>query len=55
MEGRCYAKHWHDDGLVLLVDIKLHVPNILLARHLGNVLVGHVRLSGPKNIEKRGC
>lgn len=49
MKGCCYAKHWHDDRLVLLVDIELHVPNVLLTRHLGNILVGHIRLSGPRN------
>lgn len=55
VKGCCYAKHRHDDCLVLLVDIELHVPNVLLSRHLGNILVGHIRLSGPKNVEKWEC
>ncbi len=40
------AEHGHDDGLVFLIDVDLHVSDVLLAGHLGNVLVRHVRLSG---------
>ena len=47
MKGRGDAKDGHDHRLVLLIDEDFHVPDVLLPRHLGNILVRHVRLSGP--------
>lgn len=46
MEGRGDAEHRHDDRLVLLVDVDLHVPDLLFSGHLGHVFVGHVGFSG---------
>lgn len=42
VKGRCDAKDGHDHRLVLLVDEDLHVSDVLLPGHLGNVLVRYV-------------
>lgn len=41
------TKNGHDDGLVLLVDEDLHFSDVLFSGHLRDVLIGHVRFSGP--------
>lgn len=47
VERRGDTKNGHDDGLVLLVDEDLHFSDVLFSGHLRDVLIGHVRLSGP--------
>lgn len=46
VEGRGDAEHRHDDRLVLLVDVDLHVSDLLFSGHLGHVFVGHIGFSG---------
>lgn len=36
------AEHGHDHRLVFLIDEDLHVSDVLLAGHLGHVLIRHV-------------
>lgn len=48
VERRGDTKHGHDDGLVLLVDEDLHVSDVFFPGHLRDVLIGHVRFSGPE-------
>lgn len=47
------TKNGHDDGLVLLVDEDLHFSNVLFSGHLRDVLIGHVRFSGPEGRKKK--
>lgn len=48
------AEHRHDHRLVLLIDEDLHVSDVLLAGHLGHVLIRHVRLSGSEEETEEG-
>lgn len=42
VKRRCYSKHWHDHCFILFINEDLHIPNVLLTRHLGHILVGHI-------------
>lgn len=42
------TENGHDDGLVFLVDEDLHFSDVLFSGHLRDVLIGHVRFSGPE-------
>lgn len=48
VERRGDPKNGHDDGFVLLVDVNLHVPDLLFSGHLRHVLIRHVGFPGPE-------
>lgn len=53
MERRGDTKNRHDDSLVLLVDEDLHFSDVLFSGHLRDVLIGHIRFSGPERRKKK--
>ena len=53
MERGGDAEDGHDDGLVLLVDVNLHLTDVGLFGHQGGVLIGDVGLPGPAVTPKK--
>lgn len=51
VEGGGDAEDGHDDGLVLLIDVDLHLPDVRLLGHQRRVLIGDVGLAGPTGRE----
>lgn len=53
VEWRGDTKDGHDDRLVLLVNEDLHFSDVFFSGHLRDVLIRHVRFSGPERKTSR--